>query len=322
MTSLQKISLLRTREKIFDQIDIGELTVNQAVGLLGVTRQDIWYRRQQIKKHGPSAALPMKPGIKFYQRAWNRTTDEIEDKVVKLREETNAGPTTISSMLADEGIIVLKITVYRILIRKNIVIPKQKGKVVYQRYTLGYPGAEIQFDFTQIEDSAERFWIASAVDDHTRYGFAKVYDRCTAANAIDFLKHIIDTAPFPIFAVRTDQGSEVHKQFTKECNKYQIKHIKNRIKTPRHNGKVERFHRTIQEECLWYKWHWRLSKTEAEYRLKLFLGFYNDHRHHQGFGMNNMTPKQKLNSWIINNLENQTMGVKRSVIPYINLQKR
>jgi len=316
MTSLQKIFLLRTREKIFDQIDIGELTVKQAVELLGVTRQDIWYRRQQIKKHGPSAALPMKPGIKSYQRAWNRTTDEIEDRIVKLRAETGAGPTTISSMLADENTIVRRITVYRILIRKGIIIPKQKGKVVYQRYTLGYPGAEIQFDFTQIEDSAERFWIASAVDDHTRYGFAKVYDRCTAANAINFLKHIINTAPFPIFAVRTDQGSEVHKQFTKECNKYQIKHIKNRVKTPRHNGKVERFHRTIQEECLWYKWHWRLSKTEAEYRLKLFLGFYNDHRHHQGFGMNNMTPKQKLTNWVINNLENQTMDVKRSVIPY------
>ena len=61
MTSLQKISLLRTREKIFDQIDIGELTVKQVVELLGVTRQDIWYRRQQIKKHGPSAALCQVP---------------------------------------------------------------------------------------------------------------------------------------------------------------------------------------------------------------------------------------------------------------------
>jgi len=32
--------------------------------------------------------------------------------------------------------------------------------------------------------------------------------------------------------------------------------------------------------------------------------------------MNNMTPKQKLTNWVINNLENQTMDVKRSVIPY------
>lgn len=318
MTSLQKSSLLRTRERVFEAVASGRMKVSDGARILGITRQGFWHRRVQVEKYGTIAVCALKPGVKVYQRAWNRTKEEIEDKVVQLRIETSAGPTVIMFMLLELGIKLSKQTVYRILIRKKIIVPRQKGKVIYQRYTLGYPGAEIQFDFTQIEDATERFWVASAVDDHTRYGFAKIYDRCTAANAIDFLKHIIDTAPFPIFAIRTDQGSEVSKQFTKECVKQQIKHIRNRVKTPRHNGKVERFHRTIQEECLWYKWHWRLTKTEAEYRLKLFLGFYNDHRYHQGIGMNGMTPKQKLTAWIINNLENQTMDVKRSVVPYNN----
>jgi len=316
MTSLQKSSLLRTRERVFEAVATGKMKVSDGAKILGISRQGFWYRRVQVEKHGSIAVVALKPGVKAYQRAWNRTAGEIEEKVAKLRKETDAGPTIIMFMLLELGVNISKQTIYRILIRKKIITPRQKGKVIYQRYTLGYPGAEIQFDFTQIEDSAERFWIASAVDDHTRYGFAKVYDRCTSANARDFLRHIVRTAPFPIFAVRTDQGSEVSKSFTKECQKNQIEHIRNRIKTPRHNGKVERFHRTIQEECLWYKWHWKLTKEEAEYRIKLFLGFYNERRHHQGLGMNGKTPLQKLNKWIINNLQNQTMDVKRSVLPY------
>ncbi|TSC93710.1 MAG: Transposase, partial [Candidatus Berkelbacteria bacterium Athens1014_28] len=122
MTSLQKISLLRTREKIFDQIDLGELSVKQAAAILGLSRQAIWYRRKQIKKFGPSAALPLKPGLKSCQRAWNRTDREVEEKIVKLREETSAGPTPIMAMLLELGIKISRQTVYRILVRKKIII--------------------------------------------------------------------------------------------------------------------------------------------------------------------------------------------------------
>lgn len=314
MTSSQKLCLLQTRQRVYQDIDEGKLKVMDASRILGLSRQAIWRRRKLVRRFGPIATMPMKPGVKSYQRAWNRTDKSIEQKVCELRKEYGCGPTTISWHLEEEGIRIHRQTVYRILVRNKLIHPKSKVKREYQRYTLGYPGAEVQFDFTQIEDSKERFWLAAAVDDHTRWGFCKVYDRCTSANAQDFLSHIIKTAPFPIQAVRTDQGSEVSIQFSKECIKRGVLHIKNRVKTPRHNGKVERFHRTVQEECLWKKWHWRITPSQAKYRIALFLDFYNYHRRHQGLGMNSHTPFSRLSTFIYKNRNRD--NVKRSVLLY------
>lgn len=314
MTLLQEASLKTTRESVFRQVSAGSMKVSDGAELLGLTRQGFWYRRCQVKEHGTSACFPLKPGTKSYKRAWNRTSEELEEKVLARREETGEGAQSISWYLEEEGILLKKLTVHRILLRHKIIEPKGRGKKEYKRYVLGYPGAELQYDWTQIEDSKSRFWVAAAVDDHTRWGFAKVYDRCTAANAIDFLREIINRAPFDIEAVRTDQGSEVSKQFTKACLKEGILHIRNRVKTPRHNGKVERFHRTVQEECLWYHWHCKLTPEEAQYRLTEFLQFYNFRRHHQGMGMDGRTPNGQLEHWISGNIS--VLHVKRIVIPY------
>jgi hypothetical protein len=314
MTLSQEKDLKTTKERVFKLVAYGSLSVKEGAELLGLTRQGFWYRRKQVKKYGTIACLPLKPGIKAYQRPWNRTCEEYEEKVVERRSETGEGAQSISWYLEEDGIKLTKITVHRILIRKGIIEHSKKGKREYKRYVLGYPGAELQYDWTQIEDSKERFWVAAAVDDHTRWGFAKVYLRCTAANAIDFLGEIVRRAPFDILAIRTDQGSEVSKQFTRACLEEGILHIRNRVKTPRHNGKVERFHRTVQEECLWYHWHWKLTPEDAQYRLTQFLAFYNFRRHHQGLGMNGRTPNQQLMHWIDININE--LHVKRSMIPY------
>jgi len=316
MTLSQESSLKTTRESIFRQVAFGSMKVSDGAELLGLTRQGFWYRRCRVKEYGTIACFPLKPGTKNYQRAWNRTSEELEKKVLAYREETGSGAQSIAWYLQDEGIFLNKLTVHRILVRYKIIEPEKNGKREYKRYVLGYPGAELQYDWTQIEDSKSRFWVAAAVDDHTRWGFAKVYDRCTAANAIDFLQEVIRRAPFDIEAVRTDQGSEVSKQFTKACLRENILHIRNRVKTPRHNGKVERFHRTVQEECLWYHWHCKLTPEEAQYRLTEFLQFYNFRRHHQGMGMDGRTPNQQLEHWISENIS--SLHVKRIVIPYKN----
>lgn len=314
MTAYQQWAATQSRQTLFRLLAKGRLQTKEAAEILGMSRQAIWYRRQQLRHYGSVALLSRKRGPKPGYPPWNKIDPVVEERVRLLREQTQAGPTPIQRFLAEEGIVLTRITVYRILVRKQLITPRGRKKPQYERYTLGYPGAEVQMDTTQIEDSQERFWVFAAVDDHTRWAWARAVDRCLGKYARAFLWELVTTARFPITAIRTDRGSEYGPAFTKECQRLGIRHIRNRPKTPQHNGKVERFHRTVQEECLWYRWHWQMTMEQASYRLAQFLAFYNQRRPHQGLGMNGRSPIQQLRRWIATNWE--SANVKRTVILY------
>jgi transposase len=312
MTSYQKLKLFETRRRIFKQVSFGSLSVKKASEILDLSRQGFWYRRKQLEKYGTNAVISRKPGPKPFQRAWNRTKKEHEDLVEVIRNSFNIGPDRIRVMLSDQGIELARVTIYRILLRKKLFPTKKTIRRNFKRYTLGYPGAEIQIDATFIE-GRKSYVIFAGIDDHTRWGFAKLYKRCTVSNSIDFLSYIIQHTPFPIQAIRTDNGSENTQALTNFCKVYGIIHKKNPPRMPIHNGKVERFHKTVQEECLW-RITTNQPKDYLDYQLDRFINFYNYHRPHFGLGLDGRTPYQQLTKYIYDN--RQDINVKRTMILY------
>ena len=82
-----------------------------------------------------------------------------------------------------------------------------------------------------------------------------MYAEHSTASAKDFLEKLVQKAPFPIRMVQTDNGTEFtnallvtkskHKtRFEEALIEMGIEYHRIRIATPRHNGKVERQHRT------------------------------------------------------------------------------
>lgn len=198
--------------------------------------------------------------------------------------------------------------------------PREKNKDSHtKRYTKTYPGEEVQMDATEPFGKSRGIQI-SAVDDYSRWGGADFYMRNTSLNAAIFLTRYIQNAPFSVRAVRVDNGSEFKGVFQATCQKLGIAIIRNRVNTPEHNGKVERFHRTIDEECLWR------TKGESEYpeevmfQLDRYLAWYNTRRRHGGFGMNKTTPQEKIEDFIIqNNAHPFTVDVNETLILYISV---
>ena len=86
------------------------------------------------------------------------------------------------------------------------------------------------------------------------------------------------------------------KNFLSE-NKIELK--KNPPYTPQHNGKIERYHRTFKENEASY-WAFNAPLHELNYKLQLWLDYYNNHKKHTGLKMNKMTPIQKIAYVIIN----------------------
>jgi transposase InsO family protein len=124
----------------------------------------------------------------------------------------------------------------------------------------------------------------------------RIYDELSAYNACFFLQEVIKALPFPIEAVRTDNGSEFtngpfkrEHPFTSLCARRGIKHILNPVAHPQSNGKVERSHRTDDEE--FYRIVPAQKPEDWARQIRRWEKFYNCSRSHSALGK--LTPYQR-----------------------------
>jgi transposase InsO family protein len=311
MTQYTKVVLLKTKKEILNQVEKGKLGVKTAAHLLGITRQGLWKLRKNFKEHSNLALLGRKRGPKSWFRVHNRTPEWAEEKVEKIYLDYGGGPDTLLWVIEDYyhdelgWINLSRSTIYRILVRRRLLFPKSRGKVNPhpQKYTKGYPGEEVQLDTTEPYGKNQGI-LLNMIDDYSRWKASYFYPGNTSKHARICLEHFLASAPFPIQQVRVDNGGEFKKEFAAFCHQNQITLIRNRIRTPEHNGKVERLHRTIEEECLWrIPSEKRGSLQAVNYALAQHSQWYNCSRRHLGYQMEGRTPQQKIEDWI---LENQT----------------
>lgn len=299
MTDNSIENLVETRKQVILQVNQGTLSVDLGARILGISRQGLWKLRKRIGTHGMESILGLKRGPKPYTRIWNKTPAWIEDTVERLFNLYSVGSDRLVWLLDDCAIVISRATVYRILVRRRLLVPKTKtkrGAVIL--YAKGYPGEEVQIDTTEPLGKSGPTLI-TAVDDYSRYGMADCYLGNTAKQAGEFLKRLVSNAPFPVNAVRVDNGSEFRGKFITTCKELGIKIIRNPVKHPTSNGKVERLHRTIEEECFWRVGAKPDDLDYARYWLSRYLSWYNTKRRHGGYGMEGRTPQQRIEEWIL-----------------------
>jgi transposase InsO family protein len=152
-----------------------------------------------------------------------------------------------------------------------------------KRYNKRVPGHHIQMDvkfliFENKSGKKIKRYQYTAIDDATRVRALKIYTRHTQKNAIAFVDHIIAKFPFRIQQIRTDRGHEFQAQFHWHVEDKGIRHVSIKPRSPQLNGKVERSHRSDQEEfyqLLTYK-----NDVDLEKRLYEWEQFYNFARPH------------------------------------------
>lgn len=98
----------------------------------------------------------------------------------------------------------------------------------------------------------------------------------------------------------TDNGSQyVSKDFAKYLNFVGMQHVRTSIMYPQSNGKIERFHRTIQEECVSRKS--MINLQDARYQIAKYVDYYNNQRLHSS--LHYLTPVDYVNDTIDEKLE-------------------
>ncbi len=294
-------NLVETRKRVVLQVNQGLLAVDTAASILGISRQAVWKIRKRVSLYGLSSITGRKRGPKAYHRVWNRTPQWLEDRIDAIYTDCGGiGSDRITWFLDDSPVSVSRATIYRILIRRRLHIPLLYSKRRKpQLYTKGYPGEEVQVDTTEPLGKHGPTLI-SAIDDYSRYGMAECYYGNKAIQAASFLRSMVETAPFPITAVRVDNGSEFQGAFKTTCKELGIQLIRNPVRHPTSNGKVERFHRIIEEECFWRTKAQPDDLEYARYWLSRYLSWYNTKRRHGGYGMEGRTPVRRIEEWIMN----------------------
>lgn len=144
-------------------------------------------------------------------------------------------------------------------------IKKKQAKKAKPYQRAEYPGQKIQVDVKFVPSycvvNGQKYYQYTAVDECTRWTYREMYDEHSTYSSTDFLKKLILSCPFPIREIQTDNGTEFTRAlvsndgklslFEKALEKCGIKYHRIRVATPRHNGKVERQHRT--DEKRFYK---------------------------------------------------------------------
>lgn len=162
-----------------------------------------------------------------------------------------------------------------------------------QRYEKTRPGELLHVDLKYLPQLGKwpEFEYA-AIDDFTREGAARIAGERSTAAATRFLEHVLAQLPYRVEAVMTDNDmmftmryayySTRLTRFEQALRSAGIEHRLIRPRSPESNGKVERFIKTIDDECF------RIVQPQSSRArvgaLQLFLEYYNHARPHQSLG--------------------------------------
>lgn len=154
------------------------------------------------------------------------------------------------------------------------------------------PGVLVQID-TIVDGPLEgRLYVYTMLDVCSRWSFAVPVIRINTQSSWEFVQKARETVPFLVQLIQSDHGGEFSKWFTKMLKAHDIDHRHSRVRKPTDNAHVERFNRTLQEECLQ-----RIPKSLTSYEKHIpdYLYFYNYERPHMGLNMK--TPFQVMQSY-------------------------
>jgi len=241
-----------------------------------------------------------------------KTPIEIVDKIISLRKQTNYGPDRLQYHLEQlHNIHLPRSTIGHILKREDLIPPKRlkHRKKHLKRYQEPNPGDKVQADvkYVPYRVKAQQHYQYTAIDDCTRWRFAKIYYDLSVNNTEEFIKELIRAAPFKIKTIQTDNGIEFTYKFVSDpkcmdkepkehpldilCKKHNIHHKLIPLGQCEINGKTERSHRIDEEEFCRLKTY--TSLKELQLAFNQWILYYNHKRPHGG--IDKMTPIQKLN---------------------------
>ena len=149
------------------------------------------------------------------------------------------------------------------------------------------PGEIVQTDTIHHVDpfTGKRIYIYTVIDLYTRMTYARVYPRILPGLAARTVLEAREYFGFAFHMVQADNGPEFGKYFEQQLQKQGVAVRHSRLGRPNDNAHIERFNRTIQEECIGRYWRRSVPLQRLQDRIDSYTRFYNQERIHLGIGL-------------------------------------
>jgi transposase InsO family protein len=220
----------------------------------------------------------------------NELDKRIIQKIVDERLAHHRCAEAVHKILSNQGLSVSLSSVKRTLDRKYLT----KKRSPWKRYHAHIdrplplkPGDLMQIDTIHtMQSEKERMYTFVIIDLYSRWVYARSYQTMNAARSVAFVREAQAAASFRFNMLQSDHGPEFGRWFVEQVH---VTHRYTRIGKPNDNAHIERFNRTVQEECLD-----KITSTPLAFNraLKKYLQYYNCERLHLGISL--QTPMQLL----------------------------
>ena len=223
----------------------------------------------------------------------NALPRDVVSAIVERRKSSKRCGQVIHRMLLREGVKVSLASVQRTLSRHHMLKKRSPWKRPHdatKRPDVAMPGDLVQIDTIHTIDAhGGRVYMYTLIDLKSRWAYAEVSAKIGTRESVRFVASAQAEATFPFKMVQSDHGSEFSKMFTFRLARMGMAHRHSRVRQSNDNAHIERFNRTIQEECTD-----KVPKALKRFRdvVPSYLKHYNTKRLHMG--INYQTPLEVL----------------------------
>lgn len=237
-----------------------------------------WVAKAKIRGYGSIPTQSSRP-----RRSPNALPREIVSKIIMERSARQRCAEHVYHELKRQEIKVSLSSVKRTLDRCRMLRKRSLWKRPHDatlRPVALFAGALVEIDTIHIiAPDGSRIYIYTIIDLYSRWAYAEVVEKIGALASVEFVQRAEQSAGFNFIMVQSDHGPEFSTAFTHGCWQMGMKHRHSRVRQSNDNAHIERFNRTIQEECLDKIAHTVSSFAHA---IPEYLNYYNNARTHMG----------------------------------------
>ena len=227
-------------------------------------------------------------------------SDRIVVRILELRSQLKRCAEVIWYHINRlDGIQVSLSSVRRILRRHHCFMGARKKRVRPdnpRRPHVTKPGELVETDTIHYicPLTKQRRYVYTVIDLYTRMTYAEIHSRILPGLAAQVVLHARNKFGFNITMVQADNGPEYSQYFEQVLKSNGMSTRHTRLGRPNDNAHIERFNRTIQEECLGRTITYKTTTKHIQTKLDKYFEYYNFKRIH--IGIQYKTPADMLQS--------------------------